>query len=38
METDAFPDSPLKVELQSRAAFRIASVTERESSVLKAEF
>ena len=38
MKTDAFPDSPFKGEFESPSAFRIASLTHRESFVLKVEF
>ena len=38
MKTYAFPDSPFKGELESPSAFRIASLTQRESFVLKEEF
>ena len=38
MKTDAFPDSPFKGELESPSAFRIASLTQRGSFVLKVEF
>ena len=38
MKTDAIPDSPFKGELESPSAFRTASLTHRESFVLKVEF
>ena len=38
MKTDDFPDSPFKGELESPSAFRIASLTQRGSFVLKVEF
>ena len=38
METDAFPYSPFKGELESPSAFWIASLTHRECFVLKVEF
>ena len=38
LNTDAFPDSPFKVELESPSAFPIESLTEPESSVLNVEF
>ena len=38
MKTDDLPDSPFKVELEPPAAFRIASLTQRESFVVLEEF
>ena len=38
MKTDAFPDSPFKGEHESPSAFRIVSLTHRESFVLNLEF